>query len=136
LSLGAEGINMGTRFLATKEAPVHENVKKALVHADERQSALILRTLHNTARIYKNSVANDIIAMESRGNITIQELSPLVSGARGRMVYENGDIEAGVWSAGMVAGLIRDIPTVCELITRIVREAQTIIKSRLSDMVA
>lgn len=136
LSLGADGINMGTRFLATQEAPIHENVKKALVAADERQSALILRTLRNTARIYKNSVALDILSMESRGNITIEELSPLVSGARGRTVYENGDIEAGVWSAGMVAGLIRDIPTVRDLVVRIVRDAEAIINVRLKNMVA
>jgi nitronate monooxygenase len=134
LSLGADGINMGTRFLATKEAPVHDNVKKALVEADERKSALILRTLKNSARIYKNSVADEILALEGRGNITIEELAPLVSGARGRTVYENGDIEAGVWSAGMVAGLIRDIPTVRDLVTRIVREAEDIITNRLKNM--
>ncbi len=130
LCLGAEGINMGTRFLATQEAPVHENVKKALVAADEHQSAVILRTLRNSARIYKNSVAREIIALESRGNITIEELAPLVSGARGRAVYETGDIEAGVWSAGMVAGLIHDIPSVKELISRIVRDAEGILKQR------
>lgn len=132
LCLGAEGINMGTRFLATKEAPVHENVKKALVDADERQSAIILRTLKNSARIYKNSVAREIIAMENRGNITIEELAPLVSGMRGRSVYETGDIEAGVWSAGMVTGLIHDIPTVKDLIFRIVRDAEEIIRKRNS----
>lgn len=132
LCLGAEGINMGTRFLATKEAPVHENVKKALVDADERQSAIILRTLKNSARIYKNSVAREIIAMENRGNITIEELAPLVSGMRGRSVYETGDIEAGVWSAGMVTGLIHDIPTVKDLIFRIVRDAEEIIRKRSS----
>lgn len=132
LCLGAEGINMGTRFLATKEAPVHENVKKALVDADERQSAIILRTLKNSARIYKNSVAREIITMESRGKITIEELAPLVSGMRGRSVYETGDIEAGVWSAGMVAGLIHDIPTVRDLIFRIVRDAEEIIRKRSS----
>ncbi|GAB6097784.1 nitronate monooxygenase family protein [Desulfatiferula olefinivorans] len=135
LSLGADGINMGTRFLATKEAPVHDNVKKALVDADERKSALILRTLKNSARIYKNSVADEILALEGRGTITIEELAPLVSGARGRTVYETGDIEAGVWSAGMVAGLIRDIPTVRDLVTRIVREAEDIIANRLKNMI-
>lgn len=132
LCLGADGINMGTRFLATQEAPVHENVKKALVAADEHQSAVILRTLKNSARIYKNSVAKEIIALEARGNITIEELSPLVSGARGRTVYETGDIEAGVWSAGMVAGLIRDIPSVKDLITRIVSDAESILKRQAS----
>jgi nitronate monooxygenase len=134
LCLGAEGINMGTRFLATKEAPVHDNVKKALVDADERQSALILRTLRNSARIYRNSVAEEIIAMEARGNMTIEELAPLVSGARGKSVYETGDIEAGVWSAGMVAGLIHDIPTVRELVSRIVKEAEEIIRKRASSL--
>jgi len=130
LCLGAEGVNMGTRFLATREAPVHENVKVALVKADERQSAIILRTLKNSARIYKNSVALDILAMEARGNATIEELAPLVSGARGRSVYETGDIEAGVWSAGMVAGLIHDIPTAKELVHRIVRDAEDILRKR------
>lgn len=135
LCLGAEGINMGTRFLATKEAPVHENVKKALVAADEHQSAIILRTLRNSARIYKNSVAQEIIAMEARGNITIEELAPLASGARGRTVYETGDIEAGVWSAGMVAGLIHDIPSVKDLISRIVKDAEDIIRKKIAFMV-
>lgn len=134
LCLGAEAVNMGTRFLATREAPIHDNVKKALVAADERQSALIFRTLKNTARIYKNTVAEDILSIESKGNATIDDLHHLVSGARGRTVYENGDINAGVWSAGMVAGLIRDIPSVRDLITRIVNDAKTIIRERLGGL--
>lgn len=132
LSLGAEGINMGTRFLATVESPVHDNVKKALVEADERQSALILRSLKNTARIYKNKVAEEIIAIESEGDVTIDKLIHLVSGQRGRRVFEDGDIDAGVWTAGMVAGLIHDIPTVGDLVERIVRDAEKIIKQRLA----
>lgn len=134
LALGADAINMGTRFLATKEAEIHANVKQALVDADERQTSLILRSLHNTARIYKNKVAEEVVALEKRGT-TIEELAPLVSGKRGSAVYESGDIDAGVWTAGMVAGLIHDIPTVRELVHRIVAEAETLIRGRLSQMV-
>ena len=133
LSLGADAINMGTRFLATQEAQIHENVKAALVNADEQQTALILRTLHNSVRIFKNSVAQEVVALEKRG-ATIEELAPLVSGARGAGVYESGDIDAGVWTAGMVTGLIHDIPTVKELVERIVAEAQEIISGRLASM--
>lgn len=130
LCLGAEAINMGTRFLATKEAPVHQNIKQALVNADEKQTKLIFRTLHNTARIYKNKIAEEVVEMEKR-NASIDELAPLVSGLRGKKVFETGDLDYGVWTAGMVAGIIRDIPSVAELVTRIVEEAKDIIKERL-----
>jgi nitronate monooxygenase len=130
LCLGAEAINMGTRFLATKEAPVHENVKKALVNADEKQTKLIFRTLHNTARIYKNKIAEQVVEMEKR-NASIDELAPLVSGMRGKKVFETGDLDYGVWTAGMVAGIIKDIPSVEELVKRIVDEAEDIISKRL-----
>jgi len=134
LSLGAEAINMGTRFLATKEAPVHENVKKALVNADENQTKLIFRTLNNTTRIYKNKIAKEIIEMEKR-NASIEELAPLVSGIRGKKVFETGDLDYGVWTAGMVAGIINDIPLVDELIKRIIADAENIIKTRLMGIV-
>ncbi len=134
LALGAEAINMGTRFLAVQEAAIHENVKRALVDADERQTALIFRTLRNTARIYKNRVADEVVAMEEKGGVTIDDLAPLVSGQRGASVYETGDIDAGVWTAGMVAGLIRDIPTAKELVTRIVADAEALIRGRLSGL--
>lgn len=130
LSLGAEAINMGTRFLATKEAPVHENVKRALVQANEKQTKLIFRTLNNTARIYKNKIAEQVVELE-QNKATIEELAPLVSGQRGKKVFETGDLDYGVWTAGMVAGLINDIPSVKELIERIVNQAQDIIKNRL-----
>jgi NADH:quinone reductase (non-electrogenic) len=130
LALGADGINMGTRFMATREAPVHENVKQALVDASELDTKLIFRTLHNTARVFKNTVAERVAAMEREGK-GIEEIGPLVSGARGRELLESGEMEAGVWSAGMVAGLIHDVPTVAELLERIVEEAEGIIRDRL-----
>lgn len=133
LSLGAEAINMGTRFLATKEAPVHENVKQALVDSDEKQTKLIFRTLNNTTRIFKNKIAEEVVEMESR-NASIDELAPLVSGQRGRKVFETGDLDHGVWTAGMVAGIIKDIPSVEDLITSIVNEAEEIIRTRLSSI--
>jgi nitronate monooxygenase len=133
LALGAEGINMGTRFMATKEAPVHDNVKNCLVNSDEKQTKLIFRTLQNTARIFKNKIAEEVVEMENR-NASIDELAPLVSGQRGKKVFETGDLDYGVWTAGMVAGIINDIPSVAELIQRIVDQAEEIIKNRLTKM--
>ncbi|HTG25525.1 MAG TPA: nitronate monooxygenase, partial [Reyranella sp.] len=135
LALGCEGINMGTRFMATREAPIHDNVKQALVSSDERATSLIFRTLRNTSRVYGNSVAKKAIEMEHEGK-TIQEIGPIVAGAKGRVVYETGDMEHGVWSAGTVMGLIQDIPTCKELVERIVREAEEMIRGRLSKAIA
>ncbi|TWI68585.1 2-nitropropane dioxygenase precursor [Desulfobotulus alkaliphilus] len=136
LALGADGINMGTRFVATKEAPVHANIKKALVDADERQTALIFRTLHNTARIYKNTLADEIVALEKRGGVTIDELAPLVAGKRGEQALKDGDVNGGVWGASPVAGLIRDVPSVEALIRRIVEDAERIIRERLASFLS
>ena len=135
LALGCEGINMGTRFMATKEAPIHQNVKEALVGSDERSTALILRTLKNTSRVYGNSVAKKAIAMEQEGK-GIAEIGPFIAGAKGRVVYETGDMEHGIWSAGTSMGLIDDIPSCKELVERIVSEAEAIIKARLGAMAA
>jgi len=135
LALGADGINMGTRFMCTKEAPVHVNVKQQMVENDERSTNLIFRTLHNTARVAKNAVSDEVVALEREGGKTIQDLAPLVSGARGRKVMEDGDMDAGIWSGGMVQGLIHDVPTCEELVHRIVSEAEGIIASRLTGMV-
>lgn len=133
LALGACGINMGTRFMATKESPVHENVKQAMVAADERGTQLVYRKFRNTARIYKNSVAEEIHEIETtKADATFDDIRDLAAGARGRKVYETGDVEAGVWSAGMVQGIINDVPTCAELISRIVEEAEEIIEKRLS----
>lgn len=136
LALGADGINMGTRFMCTKESPVHENVKKAMVDMDERSTNLIFRTLHNTARVARNSVSDEVVGIEAKGNAKIEDISHLVAGARGRIVFENGDTEHGIWSAGMIMGLINDIPSVEELVTRIVAEAEDLIKGRLAKCVA
>ena len=135
LALGCEGINMGTRFMATKEAPIHQKVKEAIVGADERSTALILRSLKNTSRVFGNSVARKAIEMEGEGK-GIDEIGPYVAGKKGRVVYETGDLEHGIWSAGTSMGLIKDIPTCKDLVERIVSEAETIIKARLVGMAA
>lgn len=134
LSLGADAMNMGTRFLATKEADIHENVKRKLVEATERDTALIFRKFRNTARIFKNSVADQVAELESKPDVKFEDLAPLVAGDRGRNVFDEGDLEAGIWSAGMVTGLIHDIPSCDELVRRIVSEAAEIIHKRLDTM--
>jgi len=135
LALGADGINMGTRFMATKEAPVHEKIKQEIVDASELDTTLIFRSLRNTARMFTNSISKQVIEMEGEGK-SIQEIGPVASGMRGRKVYEEGDVEAGVWSAGMCIGLIHDVPSVQELVDRIVSEAEGVIRDRLGAIVA
>ena len=133
-ALGADGINMGTRFVATQEAPVHEKIKQAMVDADERKTTLIFRTLNNTARVFKNKVAEAVLAIEARdGDTDFAEIQPLVAGTRGReAVLEQGDIDGGIWAAGMVIGLIDDIPTCEVLLKRIVAEAREAAETRVS----
>ncbi|OXM72701.1 MULTISPECIES: NAD(P)H-dependent flavin oxidoreductase [Amycolatopsis] len=126
LALGADGINMGTRFLATAEAPVHDNVKKQLVANSERDTELIFRPLRNTARVARNSISTEVVSILNRGG-KFEDVRDLVAGARGRRVFEDGDLELGIWSAGMVQGIIDDVPTVAELIERIVTEARDLI---------
>ncbi len=135
LAMGADGINMGTRFMATQEAPVHERVKQQMVEASERDTALIFRTLRNTARVFANSVAERVVAIEAQpGETRFEDLAPLVKGEKGRELFETGDLDAGVWSAGMVLGLIEDIPSCRELVDRIMDEAGTIIDERLGGL--
>ena len=134
LALGAEGINMGTRFMCTVESPIHQRIKEQIVANDERATELIFRTLRNTSRVASNTVSREVVAIESRGGATIDDLRHLVAGQRGRGVYEFGDPDAGIWSAGQVQGLIHDIPTCAELVSRIVREAEAIIDARLKGM--
>ena len=134
LALGADGMNMGTRFMATLEAPVHDNIKQQLIKASERDTALIFRTMRNTARVFKNQVSEEVKAIEAGGNATIDDIQHLVAGERGKQALLNGDADAAVWSAGMVAGLIHDIPSCRELVERIIREAETIIEERLQTM--
>ncbi|HEX5959560.1 MAG TPA: nitronate monooxygenase [Hyphomicrobiaceae bacterium] len=133
LALGCEGINMGTRFMATREAPIHQKVKEAIVANDERSTALILRSLKNTARVFGNSVARQAIEMEHAG-LGIDQIGPVVAGAKGRVVYETGDTEHGVWSAGTSIGLVHDIPSCKELVERIVRNAEELIRGRLASL--
>ena len=135
LALGAEGINMGTRFMATVESPIHQNVKQQIVANDERATDLIFRTMRNTSRVARNAVSQEVLAIEKRGNATIEDIRHLVAGTRGKVVYEQGDPQFGIWSAGMVQGLINDIPTCKQLIDRIVAEATEIITARLQSMV-
>jgi len=125
-ALGAEGVNMGTRFVATQEAPVHEAVKQRMVEGTERDTTLIFRTLNNTARVFKNDVAKQVLEIEGRdGDTNFSDIQPLVAGARGReRVIEQGETDDGVMWAGMVVGLIDDIPTCAELIERMVAEAR------------
>jgi nitronate monooxygenase len=125
LALGAQGINMGTRFCATKEAPIHDNIKQALVQASERDTNLMFRTLHNTARVLKNAISDEVVSMERRpGGCEFKEIRHLVAGPRGRAALENGTPDDGVVWAGMIVGLIDDVPTVAELIERIVADCR------------
>ncbi|KAI1924682.1 hypothetical protein LOZ53_001195 [Ophidiomyces ophidiicola] len=124
LALGAEGINMGTRFMCTVEAPIHENVKKAIVDAQEEDTQLLLRRWRNTTRLFKNDVATAAYQVEKTSkNDEFNEIAPYVTGKRGREVFINGDIHYGVWTAGQVIGLIHDIPTCESLLKRIEKEA-------------
>lgn len=137
LALGADGINMGTRFIATKEAPVHQNVKDAIIAATELDTALVMRPLRNTERVLKNSATEKVLAIEREkgANTQIEDIMDLVGGVYPKVMMD-GDMEAGVWSCGMVAGLIDDNPTCQELIDRIMREAEDIIKGRLKMLLA
>ena len=133
LALGADGINMGTRFCATKEAPIHEAFKRALVDNDERGTELIFRTYHNTARVARNAISQQVRELESKGE-PFESVSHLVKGARGREGLVSGDTDHGIWTAGMVQGLIHDIPSCAELVRRIVTEARDIIAGRLASL--
>ena len=125
LVLGAEGINMGTRFCLTKEAPLHDNIKQALLNGTERDTQLIFRSLRNTARVFKNAVSEEVVSIERKpGGCEFKDIQPLVSGERGKKALAAGDPHAGIVTAGMVLGLIDDIPTCKELLDRMVSEAQ------------
>ncbi len=136
LSLGADGINMGTRFCATVEAPIHDNVKQAYLANDERGTHLIFRNFHNTARVGKSAVSDEVARRLAQPEATFKDVADLVAGSAGRVLLQTGDMEAGVFWAGMVQGLIHDIPTCGELIDRIITEAETIIQGRLGAMLA
>lgn len=131
LALGADGINMGTRFLASKEAPVDDAVKQRIINASELDTNLILRSLHNTARVAKNSVSDEVVRLLAAGG-DFSAVQPLVSGARGRKVFEDGDLDAGVWAVGQVQGLIHDAPPVAEIVHRIVQDAERVLRENLA----
>ena len=132
LAMGADGINMGTRFIATQEAPVHANVKQALIEASELDTRLIMRSLRNTERVLNNAAVEKIIEIEREKSdeMGIEDIAKLVGGVYPRIMKE-GDLDAGAWSCGMVAGLIHDIPTCQELIDRMMAEAEGLIRDRL-----
>jgi NAD(P)H-dependent flavin oxidoreductase YrpB (nitropropane dioxygenase family) len=137
LAMGAEGMNMGTRFIATKEAPVHENVKKAIVAASELDTRLIMRPFRNTERVLTNAAVERLLEKERTlgANIKFEDIMDEVAGVYPKIMSE-GNMDAGAWSCGMVAGLIHDIPTCKELIDRIMADAEAMITGRLKDMLA
>jgi NAD(P)H-dependent flavin oxidoreductase YrpB (nitropropane dioxygenase family) len=132
LSMGAAGMNMGTRFVATKEAPVHDNVKQALVKATELDTVLVMRALRNTERVLKNKGVEELLEIEREkgASLKIEDILDQVAGVYPKVMI-NGEMDAGAWSCGMVVGLINDIPTVKELIDRIMADAERIIRQRL-----
>ena len=135
LALGADGVNMGTRFVATKESCVHENVKQLALSNDERGTNLIFRKFQNTGRCAKNSVSDKVVEISARPDAKFEDIADLVRGANGRNALETGDINSGLVWLGQVQGLIHDIPTVAEVIERMVVEARSIITDRLARMV-
>ena len=136
LALGGEAIVMGTRFMATKEAGVHQNVKDKMKEADELSTNLMFRTMHNTARVFKNSVSNEVVEIESTGEATFEDVKDLVAGQRGRVVFEEGDLEHGIWSAGISVARVKDIPTCEQMVSRLVADAKNIIDDRLQSVKA
>ena len=135
LALGADGINMGTRFCATQEAPIHDNIKAKYVENDERGTNLIFRNFKNTARVGKSDVSDEVVRRLARPDAKFEDVAKLVSGAAGKTVLETGDLDGGMFWASMIQGLIHDIPTVKTLIDNIMSEANDIIASRLTRLV-
>ena len=135
LALGCEGINMGSRFMVTQEAPIHEGIKQKIVEMDENQTRLIFRSYRNTARVYRNSVADQVAEVEAAGG-DFGQVHHLVSGKNQDKAWSTGDIEAGMVTVGMSGGLINDIPTCKELVNNIMTDAEQIISGRLAAMVA
>jgi len=135
LGLGADGINMGTRFVATQEAPVHPNVKQALVDHSERDTRLIMRTLRNTERVMHNPMVDKVLEIESRGNTQIEEIAPFVSGLVGKEMLEEGQMEKGILAAGQTMGFVQDIPTCQELLDRIMADAEQVIRDKFAQVI-
>lgn len=136
LGLGADGMNMGTRFVATKEAPVHDKVKQALIEHGERDTRLIMRTLRNTERVLHNKNVDKVLEIESKGNAQIEDIAPFVTGLEGKEMLEEGNLQKGVLAVGQSVGLIHDIPTCRELLDRIMEEAEEIITSKFAQCIS
>ena len=136
LALGGEAIVMGTRFMATKEAGIHQNVKEKMTEADELSTNLMFRTMHNTARVFKNSISDQVVEIESTGSASFDDVKDLVAGQRGRVVFEEGDLEHGIWSAGISVARVKDVPTCKDMVSRLVSEAEDIIDGRLQSIKA
>jgi len=135
LALGAEGVNMGTRFMATKEAQIHQNVKEQIVRNTERDTVLMNRTLRNTSRVAKNAVSEEVVRIQQDATKTIDDVRELVSGARGRAnVLAGGDLDGGIWTVGQSAGLIHDIPSCADLVKNIMAQAEEVIAKRIDRM--
>jgi nitronate monooxygenase len=135
LALGAEGINMGTRFMVTQEAPIHNDIKQRIVEMDETQTSLIFRSFRNTARVYTNSIAQKVAEIEKAGG-DFGQVHALVSGKNQDIAWTTGDIDAGMVTVGMCGGLIKDIPTCQQLVDNIMADANQIITDRLSGMIS
>ena len=135
LALGADGVNMGTRFMCTAEAPVHQAVKEQIVASSELDTELIFRPLRNTARVASNAISREVVQILADGG-QFEDVRELVAGARGRTVFELGELDAGIWHASTAMGLIDDIPTCAELVSRMVSEAEELIRDRLLNLVA
>lgn len=135
LALGADGINMGTRFMCTRESPIHQSVKQAIVAGSELDTELIFRPLRNTARVASNNVSRQVIEILDGGG-KFDDVRNLVAGARGRTVFDTGDLDAGVWTVGTAMGLIEDIPAVAELVDRMVSGAEELITETLASAVS
>ena len=134
LALGSDGINMGTRFCATQEAPIHPRVKQAYVDNDERGTNLIFRSLHNTARVAKSPVSDEVVRRLAEPGSSFKDVAELVRGDKGRELLATGDLSLGIYWASIAQGLIHDLPTVAELIERIMADAELIVSERLSGL--
>lgn len=135
LALGADGMNMGTRFVAVKECPIHDAIKQALVNASERDTRLLMRSLRNTARYLANDNTEKVLEIEAKGNATIEDIKQYMSGLEGKKMIETGELDQGVFSSGQVIGMIHDVPTVQQLFDRIVGDATDLMTGTLPGMV-
>ena len=135
LALGADGVNMGTRFMATKECAIHENVKRKIVENTERDTLLTNRTLRNTSRVARNAISEEVVKIQMDPTKTIEDVRHLVAGVRGRKnVMGEGDTDGGIWTVGQSQGLIHDIPTCAELVKNIMRQAEAVLEARAKAM--